>query len=410
MPVPPTYAAAFHCIGPACEDSCCHDWNIPLDRATYARYRQFPPQRLGVLVERFVSISPAPQPNLYAQIDVGTGCDCPFFGADRLCRIQKEHGQALLSATCSIYPRVLNEVAGRLEGTLSLSCPEAARNILLVPRATETQGDLLAGGFRTDNVFHLLPTVPATKPYGTFEPIRALLIATIQDRSQPIWQRVLLIGALCEQLATCNGDDTKAAQIVSRFNPTQATQRLERTPADPAKKLELILKLFADRTARPRAGRRFRDAFWTFIEGIGTPLDASPEQAIQSDLDRLQHAQQTWLEPFLAAHPHLLENYLLNHLYSQLFPFGREGSPLFPPHGIFDEYLLLATRFAWVTTMLAGIAAQRRQAFSSDDAVAAIQSLTRAVEHYPDALADLLATLRRHNLASLEGTAILLKP
>jgi hypothetical protein len=60
-----------------------------------------------------------------------------------------------LSATCSIYPRSLSVVAVRLEGFLSLSCPEAARNVLLIPDFMHRVSDLYSGDFRTDNCYRL---------------------------------------------------------------------------------------------------------------------------------------------------------------------------------------------------------------------------------------------------------------
>jgi lysine-N-methylase len=109
----PSYAGAFHCIGPACEDHCCHGWDIPLDRRTYERYQLFPADRLGWAVTGFVSPTPAPvAESLYAHIDMDAAGDCPFLEVDRLCGIQKAYGPELLSSTCSSYPRVLNRVEG----------------------------------------------------------------------------------------------------------------------------------------------------------------------------------------------------------------------------------------------------------------------------------------------------------
>ena len=30
----PTYAAAFRCVGSRCEDACCANWDIPIDKNT----------------------------------------------------------------------------------------------------------------------------------------------------------------------------------------------------------------------------------------------------------------------------------------------------------------------------------------------------------------------------------------
>ena len=64
----PRYAAAFRCIGSDCEDMCCGDWEIPVDRETYEKYRQFPADKLGPLVSQFVVINTPPQPNARRRI------------------------------------------------------------------------------------------------------------------------------------------------------------------------------------------------------------------------------------------------------------------------------------------------------------------------------------------------------
>ena len=168
----PTYAAAFRCIGASCEGHCCGEWNIPVDRNTYERYRQFPREKLGSLVSQFVILNRRGQPEgLFATINLQTTSGlCPFFGEDYLCRIQKEYGPQLLASTCSIYPRSLSQVAGKLEASLSLSCPEAARNVLLDPDFMQIKGNLLSGDFRTDNIFRLASDQSGAlqKPEGLF--------------------------------------------------------------------------------------------------------------------------------------------------------------------------------------------------------------------------------------------------
>src|SRR5258708_5118307 len=65
----PTYAGTFRCIGPQCEDICCGNWDIPVDKITYVKYRQFPDEALGSLVSHFVSACGGnPHDNLHASI------------------------------------------------------------------------------------------------------------------------------------------------------------------------------------------------------------------------------------------------------------------------------------------------------------------------------------------------------
>lgn len=409
----PTYAAAFRCIGSSCEDPCCREWSIPLDKKTYDRYQQFPPDKLGIVVSQYVSINATPgaPASLFARILPRSSGSCPFFEADRLCAIQKEYGAALLSSTCSIYPRALNVVGGSLEGSLMLSCPEAARNILLVPDATEVTGDLFSGDFRTDNVFRL-PTQESSsfyKPYGHFHAIRSLLIEMVKDRSRPLWQRLVLVGSLCKSLDEVNAeDDEKVPGIVESHR--QALKQdavrtlLESIPAQPHMKLSISLRLTDARVQDKQSGTRFMDTFWTFVEGIGSGAEREGD-----DVQRYLEAEQRYYRPFFARRPFILENFLLNYIFQKLFPFGRENSSQSKHRRMFEEYVLLATQFAWVDTMLIGVAGHHKEAFAEEHVVQVVQSFCRAVEHNHlvlDSITELMVYLQLDNL---QGMAVLLK-
>ncbi len=412
----PTYAAAFRCIGASCEDPCCRDWAIPLDKQTYEQYRKFPQDKLGSVVSQYVSINAtagAPEAIFARILPTTSGC-CPFFGADRLCAVHKEYGADLLSSTCSIYPRALNIVEGVLEGSLILSCPEAARNILLVPDSTQVVGDLFSGEFRTDTALRLRSNENSSsyKPYGYFDAIQSLLVEMVKDRSRPLWQRLLFIGSLCKSL-----DEVAAAQEDERVpaileEHRQALEQdmlrasLESIPAQPGLKLGVILKLTDARVQDKESGTRFRDTFWTFVEGIGSGLDANGKD----DVQRYLEAEQRYHRPFFAKSPFILENYLLNYIFQNLFPFGRENNSLhFKPRRIFEEYILLAMQFAWIDTLLIGVAGHHKEAFAGEHVVQVIQSFCRAVEHNPYVLISINELMTHLQLDNLQGMAVMLK-
>jgi lysine-N-methylase len=413
--ITPTYAAAFRCIGPNCEDPCCGDWDIPVDKTTYLQYQNFLPEKLGSVVQHFVFKNAAGAPdNLYAQIyREPSGC-CPFLGADRLCGIQKEYGHQLLSATCSIYPRSFSRVDGELEGSLSLSCPEAARNVLLSPGFMQIEGDLLSGDFRTDNCFELAKNGSkfTHKPYLSFHTVRSLLMSMIRDRSRPLWKRLLLIGTLCKRLGEIKSPAEDEAVITLLRNYMQIFDNgdlhveLDSMASDPRLKLEVILGL-TDELIRDNetCGNRFSDTFWTFIQGIGSSEELTPGD----DLSRFLRAEENYHRPFFEDSPFILENYLVNYMFQHLFPFGREGSEQFTSRSIFEEWLLMTTQFAWVNALLIGIAAYYKESFAEEHVVRTVQSFTRAVEHYPDVLNSIIEHITIRRLNSLEGMAIVLK-
>jgi lysine-N-methylase len=306
--------------------------------------------------------------------------------------VQAEYGAALLSATCSIFPRSLSAVGDALEGSLSLSCPEAARNVLLGPGFLQTEGDLLNGGFRTDNVYRLASdrTGFADRPYAAFSALRQWIVGTIQDRSMPLWQRVMAIGAVCRRL-----DD-----------PASLDQRMDwdSLPSRPGVKLDFFFEL-GGAVMNDSTGSRFRETFRTFVDGLGREDPSMPGDYI----DRFSQVAQRYYRPFLGGRPFLLENYLINYVFQHLFPYGRVGSAEFPSRSVFEQFLLLATQFAWIETMLIGIAGQYREAFAEEHVVLAVQSLTRELEHNRAAHDVVLALVRQRKMVDPAGLAILLR-
>ena len=404
---PPTYAGSFRCIGPQCEDTCCGDWDIPLDKITYLKYRQFPADALGSLVSHFViACEGEPHDNWYGSIRRKPGGSCPFFGEDRLCGIQKQYGPGLLSSTCSLYPRSLAAVHGVLEGSLSLSCPEAARQVLLEEHSTEQVGDLLSGQFRTDNVFG----VRDNKGLGAiYLRVRGVVAELIRDRSRPIWQRLLLIVALCSRLDSVGDHDLFAASdLLARYRKSLgqgSSSELDRVNPEIACRLELAIVLSNQRCQDKDCGRRFKDTFWDFIEAIGSATSAGADE----DVHRFRHASQNHLEPMLSKAPFMMENYLLNHVYQHLFPFGRAGSNRFVEHTMAEEAVLLVVRYSWMTTLLAGVAGRHGSSFEKAHVVSAVQSFTRAVEHTPYILEEALAFVRSRELDTMSGLPKLLR-
>jgi lysine-N-methylase len=410
----PTYAAAFRCLGSSCEAPCCGDWDIPLDKKTYERYQEFPSERLGSLVSQFVIVNQPHQPEeLYGQIRRASSGWCPFLGADHLCGIQKEYGNHLLSASCSIYPRSLSVVAGRLEGSLSLSCPEAARNVLLIPDFMQRVCDLDAGGFRTDNVYRLNGdsggfNESTAKPHNIFLPLRNILMDMVRDRSRPLWNRLLRIGQLCQALDSLDAKATLRENLRSldELSNTPLLQaEINNLPRNPRLRLEAIFGL-TDVLMEAGTSVRFQDTFWSFVTGIGAPADSLPG----GDVERFLQAEQSYHLPFFEASPFMLENYLINYMFQNLFPYGRSGSASFISQSIFAEYLQMTTQFAWINALLIGVAGYYKEAFAAEHVVKTIQSFTRAVEHYPDVRKSINHYRSNRGLNSLRGMAILLKP
>lgn len=111
----------FKCIAQLCPESCCKFWQIVPDEDAMERYDILSgkDQRIRDNIEKKEGV-----------IRAKNGI-CAFLDPDELCYLQKTYGEKMLCDTCRDYPRHTEEFENVREYTLSLSCPEAARMLLL---------------------------------------------------------------------------------------------------------------------------------------------------------------------------------------------------------------------------------------------------------------------------------------
>ena len=128
----PGYYDAFRCIAAACPDSCCKEWDVQVDAASAAYYRQLP----GELGDRLRQVLRQEDGETVMTIVDGR---CPMWRGDGLCRIQAELGEQALCHVCREFPRLRHDYGDFVELGLELSCPEAARLILGADHSMVTQ-------------------------------------------------------------------------------------------------------------------------------------------------------------------------------------------------------------------------------------------------------------------------------
>ena len=120
----PHYFDKFSCIASDCPDSCCKEWSVTVDQEAAARYRLLP----GDLGDRLRQVLTEEDGDTVMTIENGR---CPMWRDDGLCRIQAELGHEGLCQVCRDFPRLRHDYGDFVELGLELSCPEAARLILM---------------------------------------------------------------------------------------------------------------------------------------------------------------------------------------------------------------------------------------------------------------------------------------
>lgn len=164
----------FQCIAGACRHSCCIGWEIDIDPESLRRFQQMP----GEMGERL-------RQNIDA--DGETACfalkgweeRCPFLNDDGLCDMILELGEDSLCQICTDHPRFRYSFAGHTEIGLGLCCEAAGRLLLGDPRPMKLTVIEDDGADEVDD------------PEETeLLELRDSLFALMQDRSQPMTQRM----------------------------------------------------------------------------------------------------------------------------------------------------------------------------------------------------------------------------
>jgi lysine-N-methylase len=426
----PAYAESFVCIGSACEDTCCHNWTVAIDQPTYEKYQHLPPGPLRSLLDATIRVNPPvdkggiqagrSEPPIFAIIQLNDAHRCPMLQEDHHCRIQTECGPEYLSHTCATYPRIVRQIGPVVEVALALSCPQAARLVLLNP-------DLLNSASRSTGQEHpseesgpQLASDGATQGTAllraSFWPIRESVLALVQNRAYPLWQRVFLLGILCRRLDSIAKGDIKGSVpgFLRRFENAVVSGSLrgamEVLPFDAASQLDMVLRLSGMMLHHSYVGPRFVECVNAFTAGIGN----GPGATLETLAGHYTMAHDRYYEPFFNRYPYILDNYLVNTIIRCQFPFGRDGmvpdvAMTAPTASMASEYTVLIAQFALMKGLLIGVAGCHRENFTTEHVVHTVQVASRHFEHHPEFLNMARALLAEHQMDDARGLAVLLR-
>ena len=119
----PNYYRKFQCTADKCPDTCCAGWQIVIDEDTLDKYHRFG----GPFGNRLAN-SIDWREGVFKQYEDKR---CAFLDENNLCDIYTEAGPEMFCRTCKTYPRHFEEFENVREISLAMSCPEAAKLILM---------------------------------------------------------------------------------------------------------------------------------------------------------------------------------------------------------------------------------------------------------------------------------------
>ena len=233
----PYYMKKFHCIGPACEETCCQLWTISVDAGVLDKYRKLEKSELRTLLEKSIEEQASAQSSDYpGKIILCKDGTCPLLDDVKLCRIHATLGEEYLPVVCAMYPRITNKLATTLERSAFMSCPEAARIALLDPDPMEfyhctedfVNRDIIKYSMHEDTLEQL-----AT--------LRQFIFPLLQNRTFKIWERLILLGLFCRKISQ---NEQSTQEIVAEYEKMTHDQGIKSELDNIPVNLSLQIRLF----------------------------------------------------------------------------------------------------------------------------------------------------------------------
>jgi len=386
--ISPSYTAGFQCIGGACDDSCCIGWDIDIDKITYRKYFRTKDVKMKKEFVKQVYRNEYSESDEvdYGRVHINESKWCPFLDKHKLCRIYSNLGEDYLSNVCYSYPRVYNILNDVYELSLYMSCPEAVRKMLADRKPIE----FIETEVSLDK--HIIHSFMDTRdnrwkntPIGQLKELRTMSIEMIQNREIPLNQRLIRLGYALKKvhLSSLSKMNQNTSSIKVHNNFTFQTGFFRDVIESLKVFSEIDSSVFVDLTKKVIRGFKFdRDI----------PLR---EQGVH-----YENSITNIVEPFLSENSYLLEHFLVNFMFQTNFPFTENQD-------VFDGYLMLVIRYAFIRFYLAGIASVEGK-LVIDDVILMIQVYTKTVDHHKTFIIDLLEDIKLRNFNNMEFISILL--
>lgn len=401
----PRYMHEFSCIGSACEDTCCSGWQITIDKKTYNKYEEaHAREEKHSMIQHLKKIEFNPSKENFAEIIQTADSMCPLLNEEKLCSVHLQMGEQYLSNLCVTYPRVSNVVDGMYERSATVSCPEAARLALLNPEGIRF--DELDESMDERHLVVMRVDTQEQRPDRLqqlyFLELRSFTIQLLQNRTYSLSERLIILGMFFEKLkeylvSEGSGEiPTLISSYTRQIKDRTVRECIPDFPISLRAQLQTVRKLMDMRLFAGVKDKRYLQCLMETLEGIQYSSDFLTEESIELYRD----AHQDLFLPFIAEHEYILENYLVNYTFKNLFPIKRD---------VFEEYIVLVVHFALIKMHLIGMMGYHRKAFSVEHVIKLIQSFSRTVEHAPNELRRFLNYLNENGYCTLSFMASLIK-
>lgn len=306
----PRFRSTFDCIGSACEEHCCQGWSIQIDKPTFRLYWFSDDERIRATARGCLQKTKSSNYD-WGLVKLDEQGVCPFLDSDKLCTIHRLLGESALSNTCSTYPRTTGTFLNQKKESLTLSCPEACRQLLLDPDAMLIETEELT-------VASLSQAVP-----DAAQRLNQLSYQIAMTQELSFEMRLWMIGMLIHHDERNSSYEQFLDELVALLEKGQLQAMYDTIPSLPNVQWLALRTLTHLLLQSNDTNQRGRVMIEECLNTLYKLLEGEYDQEKMAFFPRLWREQ---VAPFLAERPHLLDNYLLYQIYNFNFPYSNEHS------------------------------------------------------------------------------------
>lgn len=376
----PEYLNDFSCIGSACEDTCCAGWDITVDKKTYQAYRKIRQPEMAEKLQKYVKRNRKQNDDSdYAKFILDENKNCHMMSEDGLCNIHKELGEEFLCNTCAVYPRYLTRVDNVTEKSLTLSCPEAARVVLL-----REEGIGFIETEEPKNTRGLMNNEIRLEKYPHFWDLRIFIIQLMQSRQQSIEIRLIVLGLFLQKFEQLKPNELEQElpsvmqDYLNRLDNEEFIESLKNIKGNLNFQVNLARELIRYRMSDGVTWEKYVVILQQLIEGLELEEDDNNEiKDMETTIAKYQESYSNLYKAFMKDNEYMLENYVVNYVFKNLFPYDYNS--------LFESYMMLVIHFTLIKLHLIGMAAKQQQ-LTQEMVIECVQQLAKIVEHNPSYL------------------------
>lgn len=353
----PDYFSDFKCKMGACRAACCEGWAVSVSMTDYFKLLGLDcSPDLRRRLDTGLRVCDRRTEDSYARFEPRYDGNCPMRMEDGRCALHAEIGEESLSEVCRLYPRGVRLEDGVLECSCANSC-EAVLEAFLNRREPIT--------FHRRKLTLVPPPIPERQTVfatlGKGAEIRKRLIAVIQERTLPLWVRIVTVGNELERISALvdSGNSDELAQLLTspvRSAITEMEPISEKQLDTALNVMEEMLKILDGRSHSIR--ERGEAALNYFGEGDVV-------------YQRYQYAKQRFEKQF----PHweiFFEHVLVNHMFFSVFPYQDR------PEDMRSEVTALCAIYALMRFLVLGYMAERE---GETELIDTLASAFRLIDH-----------------------------